>query len=1190
MRVLKNLLVLLICNLTIFAFAQNTLPEKGNNNTPRWVDMIKDVSVNFYDIQKEANSYFDEHYTGKGSGWKQYKRWEYFTEQRVFPTGKRINHAQVWNEINIFRKNVSNNKALASSNWVNLGPTTSTNNTGHWSPGLGRINVIAVDPHNEMTIYAGTPSGGLWKTTNEGGDWNCLTDDLPVIGVSAVAIDPNNTDVVFIGTGDKDASDNYSIGVLKSTNGGESWNTTGLTWTIYENNTISKLIINPDNTDIIFAASTFGVFKSIDAGETWDNVLTGDIDDIEFKPGDPNIIYAITKKFYKSVDGGESFTEISGLPTGSRAQIAVSNDNPEYVYFFSSESGIYRSENSGDSFSKRSSQPNQGSQSWYDLAFCVSHTNAEEVHLGEINTWKSVNGGTSWIQTTDWTWNNPIGYTHCDIHEMVFYGNTLYVGSDGLITKSTDGASTFTNLSEGLSIRQLYRIGTSKNDPYKLMGGAQDNGTSVYSTDHWHDWLGADGMECVVDYSNSDIVYGTSQYGTFYKSNAGGNYGSVAITQPGAGNWITPMVIHPQNPETLFVGNSEVQKTEDGMQSWTQISSLGVGNLNCMAISESNPDYLFVSKDDKIFRTKDGGGNWENISSGLPELQISYIAIHPENYNTIAVSLSGYTEGEKVYISYDAGNNWENYSKNLPNLPANCVTFFIGSLVPIYVGMDVGVYYMDNLMDDWTEFMTGLPNVVVNELEINIDAKLIRAATYGRGLWESPVHINAPISDFIADEITIPIGCNNGFSSLAQGPPETYEWLFEGATPSSSTEKNPYDIYYESEGTYDVQLIVTNSLGSDTLLKEDYITVSSTLLPESDFMADNINGCSNTEIEFTDLSSNCPDTWQWSFEPSTYTFSAGTDENSQNPVVIFNSGNYSVTLTTTNQVGSHTITKNNYINAGGALLPFVESYEFDNLADNGWTVLNPDNSNGWTMAEVGGNSPGNKAAMMDNVDYFNFGNRDKLISPVISFEGMDDVDLLFEHAYAQRYGQKDSLIVFISSDCGENWERIYAGGPDGNGIFATSAPIDTSFVPQTTDDWCGHGYGASCNIINLDNWAGMNNIMLMFEAYSQFGNKLYIDNVEISNHVGINDSPNKYEISIVPNPNTGVFKVICNDASSYAAIVVRNINGKRVYSKSISTVVDGFSEIIDISNSAKGIYFVEIQTDSYSYVKKVVVN
>ncbi len=421
-------------------------------------------------------------------------------------------------------------------------------------------------------------------------------------------------------------------------------------------------------------------------------------------------------------------------------QIAVTEANPNYVYFFSYENGIYRSENSGSTFTMRSVSPTEGSQGWYDLAMAASHVNPEEVHVGEINTYRSLNGGQSWVKTTEWQWGNSYGYTHCDIHEMVFYGGTLYVGSDGLISKSTDNGNNWTDLTQGICIRQFYRIAGSRTNPYKLMGGSQDNGTSVYTNDHWHEWLGADGMEAAIDHSNENIVYGTSQGGNFYKSNNGGNGGNVSITQPGAGAWVTPFVMHPSNPLTLFVGTTNVRKTTNGMMSWTTISNLGTGTIRNMYISESDPDYLYVSKSEAIYRTTDGGDTWDNITSGLPDLFITYIAVHPLDPEMVAVSLSGFNEGEKVFISYDAGDTWENFSFNLPNIPANCVIFNNDEGHGLYVGMDVGIYYIDNSLVEWEPFFEGLPNVIVNEMEIHYESGKIRAGTYGRGLWESDLH------------------------------------------------------------------------------------------------------------------------------------------------------------------------------------------------------------------------------------------------------------------------------------------------------------------------------------------------------------------------------------------------------------------------------------------------------------------
>lgn len=1183
------LLIISLFGIQISASAQNTNIQNNEDPTPPWVYMVKDLNTNFYDIQDEANSYYDVNFKGKGSGWKQFKRWEWFTEPRVYPSGKRIDHAQVWNEVTKFRKNNPQNSRVTRNNWSSLGPTYNSNVTGHWNPGLGRINIIALDPNNSDIIYIGAPSGGLWKTTDEGNSWVPLTDDQPVLGVSAIAINPVNTDIIYIGTGDKDADDNYSIGVLKSTDGGTTWNTTGLDWTIYQNRTIAKLLIHPTNPDILLAATTDGLYKTEDAGVSWVKTLSGDIDDMEFKPGDPETVYAITRKFYKSTDGGNNFTETTGIPTSGRAQIGVSEDEPTYVYYFSSNSGIYRSVNSGDSFSFMSNQPTSGNQAWYDLAMAVNHTDADEVHIGEFNTWKSSNGGGSWTMTTDWTWGNPIGYTHCDIHEMVFYGGTLYVGSDGLISKSTDGGVTWTDLSVGLGIRQFYRIGTSKNDAYKILGGSQDNGTSVYTTDHWHEWLGADGMECIPNYNNSDIVYGTSQNGNFYKSVSGGYNGGVNISQPGGGNWVTPFVMHPEDPDILFVGSSEVMKTTNGMQSWQQISNLGLGNLNCVSIAESDGDVLYVSRNNVIYRTTNGGNTWMKITDGLPNLSISYIAIHPEDPMTVAISFSGYDNGDKVYISEDGGINWENYSLNLPNIPANCVAFGMGDINPLYVGMDVGVYYIDNDLTDWTDYMEGLPNVIVNELEINHSEQLIRAATYGRGLWETSITVYPPMADFEADNTIAPPDCEINFFSLSQGPPQTYEWQFEGGTPSSSTEKDPQGITYATPGTYNVQLTVTNSLGSDIKLIEDYITISSTLLPEADFITPDTIACSNNEVQLIDQSLYCPLSWQWSFEPNTVTFLNGTNANTQNPIVSFEPGSYNVTLTIENSVGSNSTTKLSYVQAGGMELPMVENFETTSLQERGWIIENYDEDITWELIEVEGTTPGNTAAYMNIINYTGLGERDQLISPPMNFTGYNNLKLSFDYAYAMRYFPSDSLIVKISEDCGNTWTKLYANGPDGQGNFATSEPTSEPFVPKSNEDWCGAGYGAECVLIDLAPWEGSPNVKIMFEAYSRYGNNLYIDNVLVSNNVGLNENAeDNVDLRIIPNPTSGKFSIENVNISDISQVIIRNNQGKIIMqTRSLSQNNEGLS--FDLSNQSAGIYFVEITTTTNKIIRKLVV-
>ena len=804
----------------------------GDNGTPKHIKMMKDPKVNFYDVQKEFRNYFKDRDKGRGSGWKQFKRWEYFMEQRFYPTGVRTGLADPVTELQNFSESSASMESAAT--WVSLGPDTFQNVTSGWNPGIGRLTDIVLDPNNSNIIYIGTPSGGLWRSTTGGNSWTPLTDDIPAIGVSCILVDPSDSNVIYIGTGDRDAWDCWSRGILKSTDGGATWNTTGMTFVPTDWQKIHKMLMHPTNHNTLWAATYYGLYKSTDGAGTWTLVLDGDVDDLEFKPGNPNIMYAVTNEvpspiFYRSTDGGSSFTATS-MTSANRSQIAVTPANPEYVYYFSKDQGIYRSTDSGVSFARQGRAPTAGSQDWYDLAIAVSPTDAEEVHVGEIETYVSFNGGRRFTQTSIWSYPNGTGYVHADIHEMVYFGNTLYVGSDGMITTTDDSATSWNDLSEGLAIRQFYRMASGNAaNPYKLMGGSQDNGTSVYTTDHWKEWLGADGMECVVDYTNENLLYGTSQNGTFYKSTDGGN-SRLNVSQPGSGDWVTPFVIDPVDPNTLYVGNAYVRKTTNGMGSWATIGSFGTGNVNALAIAKSDPNYIYAAKDHQVWRTINGGGAWTEITGTLPGYFVTSIAVHPSNPEKIAVTLSSfwtYAAGEKVFTSDNAGTTWTNYSANLPNLPVNCAVYQDGSSDALYIGMDVGVYYRDNTMGNWVSFMEGLPNVAVYELEIDESIQKIRACTFGRGLWESGLYSTAPqgpTADFTADTTTVQVGGTVNFTDLSTNNPTSWSWTFDGGTPGTSTQQNP-SITYNTAGTYNVTLLAANANGSDTEVKNGYITV-----------------------------------------------------------------------------------------------------------------------------------------------------------------------------------------------------------------------------------------------------------------------------------------------------------------------------------------------------------------------------
>ncbi len=687
----------------------------------------------FYTIQKEAIDYFNTKGSGKGTGYKQYKRIEWFLEDRVYPSGELslVNSVNLYNEIVSFNKKYPRTKS-SDDKWTPMSLTKYDNVDGHWSPGTGRMDRVMVDPSDNRIIYAGAPTGGLWKSVDGGQTWEPKTDKLPSIGICGIAINPVNSNIVYVATGDGDGGGTYSTGVFRSDDGGETWTPTSLTFNVVENIQGKKLVIHPTNPDILLFTSTSGIYKTTDAGDSWKQIISGSFDDIEFKPGNPSIVYATKNDaFYRSEDSGDNFKLVNVAASG-RIIIGVTKAAPSYVYLACGNEGIYLSTDDGQTFTHRGGHPFNKGLKWFMWGFAVSPTNPSVLHLGEMESYKSTNGGVTWdIKTTEWLWGNTVGYTHCDFHEMKYFGNTLYVCTDGGLAKSTDDGENWTVYFNGLETTQIYNIGVCKTDTSRLMFGSQDNGVYYHNGSDWWGWLGGDGMDVLYDYNNPSTRYATIQNGQLYCSDH-------SISQAGTGGWVTPIAIHPSDPKTLYIATDEVRKSTNGMASWTTIGNIGSGYKKALTIAESNPDYIYVSEGSKIWRTSNGGSLWVDISSGLPNRIITRIAVHPSDPLKVAITFSGYARGEKVYFSENGGYSWENISRNLPNIPANAIVFDDNESNSLYIGMDVGVYYTDDNLALWEAYSDGLPNSIVTDLEMNWPSKMLFAGTYGRGMWKVP--------------------------------------------------------------------------------------------------------------------------------------------------------------------------------------------------------------------------------------------------------------------------------------------------------------------------------------------------------------------------------------------------------------------------------------------------------------------
>ncbi|MFK5856442.1 MAG: T9SS type A sorting domain-containing protein [Bacteroidota bacterium] len=469
---------------------------------------------------------------------------------------------------------------------------------------------------------------------------------------------------------------------------------------------------------------------------------------------------------------------------------------------------------------------------------------------------------------------------------------------------------------------------------------------------------------------------------------------------------------------------------------------------------------------------------------------------------------------------------------------------------------------------------------------------------YSNGGWNWATQIASfgfvqiPTTDFTSDEILIPVGETINYTDLTSGLPNNWQWTFEGGNPSSSTEQNPGNILYETEGTFSVKLVSSNSLGIDSVYRETYVTTSTTVLPEVDFTYEIRSLCLGDTISFIDQTLLSPIQWNWQFEPSDIDFINGTDENSQNPEVVFNStSDYSVSLTSWNLNGSSEITKTDLIKLGGLHPYFFETFENNGFENNNWTVINKDKKVTWEIYEIGGTQPGTHAPAVNFREYYAIGQRDRLITPLINLEGMSSASLEFQHSYAQHTEMitvTDSLIVLISDDCGNTWTRLMSAGEDGSGNFATHEPTSYDFSPEVASDWCMEGWGAPCNALDISQWAGSPNIKIAFETFSFYGNPIFIDNVIISQFVGTDENIDaSTKIRIYPNPTSGSFTIVIPKEKIYSNVLITNQLGQTVYNDNIS---DNTSRLVinESTDWKSGVYFIKLMGNSGTVTKKII--
>ena len=712
-------------------------------------------------LQQNRNSsykYIDKNFDTKtNEKWvKHYERWKWQNLYLLDKEDKLISKNTIIN-------NYNQTKSLKNvGNWAPIGPFSWTNGNSGYNPGNGRINAITVDPNNSDIIYACAASGGVWKSIDGGQTWNTTTDNMTILGTSDIAINPENSNILYLGTGDRDSFDTYGIGVLKSTDAGTTWQPTGL----YNDDPnysfiINCLAINPENPEIILAGTSNGLFLSENAGDEWEEVINyGSFKQIKFNPLNSNTVFASDEQhLYRSFNGGEEFTELEqGLPLSiSRIVIDVTPADSSYIYLLIANSGgdfegVFQSTNGGNSFVKKVGiddinllgydmyGDDDATQAWYDLAIAVSPTNPLEIYTGGINVWKSTNGGSDWEISSHWFYSQPSTYSHADIHSLNFYNNKLYCGSDGGAFVK-DENDVWTNISTGLNISQIYKFSNSEVNTNIISMGAQDNGSNIYRNEEWKHILGADGMNTIIDYNSPSTSYVSYQYGNIFRAN---NYGDnlQQIFNPEDYNesaeWVTPYVLSHSNSGIMYVGCNNIYKTSNSGISWTNTTNYSSGKFSVMAIAPSDENYIYATKEDLLIKTSDGGANWEEVY--IPNGgDITDIEVSNDNPEVVYLCLS-LSSSARVYKSTDACESYEEITNGLPPLAVNCIALENNEENGIYLGMEIGVLYTNDNLDEWIQFSENLPNVKITDLQVLNSIDKVRAASYGRGVWESELY------------------------------------------------------------------------------------------------------------------------------------------------------------------------------------------------------------------------------------------------------------------------------------------------------------------------------------------------------------------------------------------------------------------------------------------------------------------
>lgn len=642
--------------------------------------------------------------------------------------------------------------------WKALGPIKFPTNTVGQINGMGRTTQLKFHPTNPAIIYAASASGGLWKSVDTGASWIVLgTDTFLRTKLASVCIDYTNDNILYLGSGDP----NYfsvGTGIYKSTNGGITW---ALSNTNIGNRMALEIIMSPLDHNVIIAATNDGIWKSNDAGLTWTQKQAGRFLDMKLKPkSNSTTLYAVTNtQFFYSNDMGDTWTETTsgitiypdlGDGPGSRLAVTIADTNLVYLLMLNNGGSIFKSTNSGINFSLVRSVPDTSivgyqiddpGQGNYNMSFCASQINANELYVNSHCIWRSLTGGQYFEKLTNWP-----STVHTDMHYSGFspyFPTWLYNGNDGGIWISKDKGVNWKPINEGYSTMEFYHAAQSPTRDF-VIGGTQDNGGVYYHNNEWFTYQGGDlTSQFFIDYSSRQLAYECEN--GFRRSNLYGGNDSTYLPTIVQGNDVL-MLFKKDDVELGFATKNEIYKCSNlsnATPTWTQLTTIN-RNIKSICFNPIDNNIIyFVSADSKVWRMNNaisGTPTYTNISA-TPSSSGLFASIAITKADTSIIYL---TCGNRVYVSNNSGATWTNISGTLPLI--NIIKIIHDEATydeSVYIATARGVYYKNNTLTDWELYNKGLPRIAdIRDFFLFDDGSVnrcLRVSFFGRGVFTVPM-------------------------------------------------------------------------------------------------------------------------------------------------------------------------------------------------------------------------------------------------------------------------------------------------------------------------------------------------------------------------------------------------------------------------------------------------------------------